>query len=115
MKHQNLHEKAVEYIYTRNLQELSQLTRYMIADFFNVNQNYLSKKFKKETGMTISKFLAFEKMRRAEQLLKTRFDLPVIKISEMVGIVKPTQFRKKFQKIFFLKPGKYRRLFQGRR
>jgi AraC-like DNA-binding protein len=110
MKHKRIGEAVVEYIITRNLKELSGLTRYMIADHFGINKNYLSEKFKEETQMTVRQFLDFEKMKRAEGLIKTRPDLNVRKISDLVGIEKLSHFRMKFKKLYFLNPGRYRRL-----
>lgn len=109
MKHANLCDRVVEYILTRDLDELAQLTRYRLANAFGVNKNYLSEKFKADTQRTVWEFIEFEKMKRAEKLLKTRSDLSVKDISHMVGVVKYVQFRAKFKKIYGLKPGEYRR------
>ncbi len=103
------------YVITRSLDELSQLTKYKIAETFHINKNYLLEKFRKETNTTVFAFINFEKMKRAEKLLTTRFDLSVEDISRMVGIVKCKQFRRKFKKIYGLNPGKYRKLFKNQR
>ena len=110
MKYENLSESVVEYVITRNIKELSQLTRYKIADEFGINKNYLSEKFKEGARMTVLEFLDFEKMKRAECLLKKRPDLSVKKISHFLGIENLTQFRSKFKKVYGLKPGKYRKV-----
>lgn len=113
MKYKELPEIVAEYIITRNLRELSQLTRYKIADEFGINKNYLSEKFKEGLQMTVLQFLDFEKMKRAECLLRTRPDLPVKKISRFLGIENLTQFRRKFKRFYGLKPGRYRALFKN--
>lgn len=113
MRCKNIPQLVVEYIITRNLRELSLLTRYQLADRFGINKNYLSEKFKEETQMTVLQFLDFEKMKRAEWLLKTRPDLSVRKISDLLGIVKVNQFRSKFKKIYGVKPGRYRSLLKN--
>jgi AraC-like DNA-binding protein len=110
MKYKNIAEEVAVYIISRNLKELSQLTRYKIAQHFSINQNYLSEKFKKETQMTVWKFLNFEKMKRAEFLLRARRNLSVADISRMVGCEKSQLFRKNFKKIFGVNPGKYRNI-----
>lgn len=112
MKHDKISEFVAAYIISRNIGELSELTRYKIADYFGINKNYLSEKFKQETQMTVKEFLDFEKMKRAECLLKSRQDLSVKRISDMVGIVKLTHFRTKFKRTYGLKPGRYRSLFK---
>jgi AraC-like DNA-binding protein len=112
MKYKKIGESVVEYIITRDLRELSSLTRYRIADHFGLNKNYLSEKFKEETQMTVRQYLDFEKMKRAEGLLKTRPDLSIRKISDQVGIEKLCQFRTKFKKAYHMSPGRYRRLIK---
>lgn len=112
MRFENISESVVEYVISRDLRELSGLTRYKIADHFGINKNYLSEKFKEETQMTVLEFLNFEKMKRAECLLKKRQDIPVKRISILVGIAKVSQFRTKFQSIYGLKPGQYRNVFK---
>lgn len=114
MKHQNVVERVMVFIITRNLDELSQLTKYKIAEIFHINKNYLLERFKSEVNMTVFAFINFEKMKRAEKLLTTRFDLPVEVISRKVGIAKCNQFRRKFRKIYGLNPGKYRKLFKDK-
>ncbi|MCK4762156.1 MAG: helix-turn-helix transcriptional regulator [Candidatus Aminicenantes bacterium] len=111
MKHNNISESIIKYVLTLNDQELSELTRYKLAEIFGINKNYLSKKFKKDTCRTVCDFLDFEKMKRAERLLKTS-SLTVKTISKQVGISKHTYFVKKFQEIYGLKPGNYRELFK---
>lgn len=113
MKYNKIGESVVEYIITRDLPELSRLTRYKIADHFGINKNYLSEKFKKETQMTVLQYLDFEKMKRAEGLMKTRPDLTVREISNLLGIEKLSQFRAKFKKAYLLGPGRYRRLIKS--
>jgi two-component system response regulator YesN len=110
MKYDNISERVVSFIITRNTEELSQLTRYKIAGHFGVNKNYLSKKFKEGTQMTVLQFIDFEKMKRAEYLLRVRLDLSVEDISHKLGILDNRQFRKKFKSIYGLNPGKYRLL-----
>ncbi len=115
MKYENIPELVTEYIITRDLTDLSALTRYKIADEFGINQNYLSEKFKEATKMTILEFINFEKMKRAEKLLVACKELSVKDISEKIGIVKCKQFRTKFKKIYGLKPGVYRKKLKNDR
>jgi AraC-like DNA-binding protein len=112
MKQRNIPESVIKYIVTRDLEELSRLTRYKIADAFGIHKNYLSEKFKEGSHKTVLEFIDFEKMKRAEELLKKRNDLSVEAISRMIGIVKCKQFRAKFERVYGMKPGKYRRLFR---
>lgn len=112
MKHKNISQRVATFVITRNLEELSELTRYKIANKFGINKNYLSERFKEGSQKTVLEFINFEKMKRAEFLLKTRYDLSVKDISKKIGIVKYKQFRAKFEKVYGLKPGEYRKLFK---
>lgn len=112
MRFKKISESVVEFVISRDLKELSGLTRYKIADHFGINKNYLSEKFKEDTQMTVLEFLNFEKMKRAECLLKKRRDIPVKRISLLVGIAKVSQFRSKFRNVYGLKPGRYREVLK---
>lgn len=108
MKFENISCDVAEYVISCKLNDLSQLSRYRLASNFGINQNYLSKRFKEDTGMTIWEFINNERLKRAEFMLKYRPELSVRKISVKVGIVSVEQFRAKFKKIYGLKPGRYR-------
>lgn len=110
MKFANISCLVVEFVVSCDLHELSELTRYRLANHFGINQNYLSKRFKEDTGMTVLEFINRERLKRAESMLKRCPELSVRKISTQVGIAKVEQFRTKFKKIYGLKPGKYRSL-----
>jgi two-component system, response regulator YesN len=113
MKFQNVADLVAEYVISRNMRELAQLTRYIIANELGINKNYLSERFKEETEMTVLQFINFEKMKRAEKLLRNRSDLSIRQISNIVGIVKLEQFRAKFKKIYAVNPGKYRAIIKN--
>ena len=114
MKHKNVSKNIVVYVLGLNIDELSNLTRYKIAEKFQINISYLSERFKKDTNMSVLHFIEFEKMMRAEMLIKTRSDLSIESISRILGFGKPEQFRLKFKKYFVLKPYQYRKLKQKR-
>jgi AraC-like DNA-binding protein len=110
MKHQNISEQVVSYILSSDLEQLSQLTCYQIAERFNINISYLSWRFKKDTNFSLFDFIEQEKIIRAKVLIRTRKDLSIVEISKMFGLEKTDQFRDRFKKYFFITPGKYRRL-----
>lgn len=112
-KHKYLFESVAIYIITRNLDQLSRLTRNDLAQTFQMNQNHLGAIFKKGAQKTVFNFIQFEKMKRAEVLLTTRHDLKVKQIAQMVGIPNCKRFRKKFSRIYGLNPCKYRLLHKS--
>ncbi len=111
MKHDKLTEEVIIYILTRDLEELAQLTRYKIAQIYEVNENYLSKRFKKDTQMSLFDYIESAQIHRAAELLKENPDLNIMDIKGRVGIEKKQHFNKKFKKIFGITPVQYRDLF----
>jgi two-component system response regulator YesN len=115
MKHDKLSEEIIVYILTRNLYELSQLTRYKIAQKFDVNESYLSKRFKKDTNVSLFDYIERAQVHRAAELLKEKEELGVSDVREMVGIEKSQHFSKKFKKILGISPSQYRGLFHPKK
>ncbi len=114
MKHDKLTEEIIIYILTRNLQELSELTRYKIAERFDVNESYLSRRFKKDTQVSLFDYIESAQVHQAAELLKERKDLAVADVQKMVGVEKSQHFSKKFKKILGINPSQYRDIFRGR-
>jgi len=112
MKHLKVPEKVVSYIWRRNGEEIAGLTRSHLASLFGINQNYLSKLFKESTSVSLSEFICFVKMEKAQEMLKNRPDLTIETIARMVGFEKCQHFRQKFYKYYQLKPHSYRELFR---
>ena len=72
-----------------------------------VNQTYLRKMFKSETGMTISEYLTKIRMDRASELIKEdKWKLAVI--SESVGYRDPGYFSKCFKQYFGVSPSDFK-------
>lgn len=112
MKHEKLTEEVIVYILTRNIEELSELTRYTIAQKFQVNENYLSKRFKKDAKISLFDYIEASQIRYAAELLKENHGMKVTDIHKKVGIEKYQNFAKKFKKIFGISPCQYRDIFQ---
>lgn len=93
---------AVEHEYNQEL-SLAKLA----ADL-QVNPNYLSGRFRKETGMTLAEYLCRVRMKEAERLLSDT-ELPVQRISEKVGVLDANYFTKLFKRIYGQTPVQYRR------
>jgi AraC-like DNA-binding protein len=96
--------KAMEYITLNYSQQLSPVT---IADFLHVSLSYLEKQFKKETGNTISYFIAAYRCSMAADLLKNTKQ-SVSDIAFYVGYSDNNYFVKVFKKYYDKTPGQYR-------
>lgn len=114
MKHDKLTEEVIIYILTRDLQELSQLTRYKLAQIFDVSENYLSKRFKKDTQVALFDYIESAQVHQAAELLREREDLNVGDVQKMVGIEKSQHFSRKFRKILGINPSQYRDIFRNK-
>jgi len=112
MKHEKLTEEVIIFILTQSMEDLAQLTRYKIAEKFMVNENYLSRRFKKDTNISLFEYIESAQVHLAAELLRGRLDLCVGDVQKMVGIEKYQNFSKKFRKIFGIGPAQYREIFK---
>jgi AraC-like DNA-binding protein len=79
----------------------------MIADSIGLSVKYISKLFKMETGQGLLGYIGAFRIQKAKDLLKEdRYTLS--EISEMVGYTSVKTFRRVFQKIEGMNPGRYR-------
>lgn len=77
------------------------------ADFFGMSPNYLTSYIKKYTGYSFKQIVQQNRLKRAAKLLKNT-DLPVREIANEVGYENIGFFNKKFEGMYFCKPGEYR-------
>ena len=79
-----------------------------LADRLFVSESMLSKRFAKETGMSIGKFIGKEIMTEAQRRLLLS-DEPIQQISESLGFCDQFYFSKKFKQFCGVSPIKYRK------
>lgn len=82
-----------------------------LADRFAVNASYLSRRFRQETGSTLTEYVNRKRIERAMALLITT-DLPVSEISAAVGILDNSYFSRIFRKQTGMTPREYRSIRQ---
>ncbi len=92
----------IEFNFTENL------TLKKIAGEFYVNASYLSARFKKEVGMTITDYVNLKKIDRASYLLNNT-KMPIQQISGSVGIMDENYFSRLFKKYKNITPNEYRK------
>ena len=81
-----------------------------MAEEIKLSPNYLRKKFKEESGMTILEYLTAERMRRAAEMLKS----PNVKAREVavaVGYENVSYFTQLFAKTYGATPNEYRKKY----
>ena len=97
-------QKAVEYLslnYTQKIR-LSQLAKRV-----GLSEAYLSRTFKNEVGMTVSRYTARLRCQTAAQMLK-KDDTPIQEISSFVGYPDNNYFVKVFRAQYGMTPSEYR-------
>jgi len=94
-------ERARQYILDHYMEGDLSITR--ISRELLINQTYLRRMFKEETGMTLWEFLTEYRMQKAKQLLLYT-DHGINKIAEMVGYNDVGYFGKCFKKYYHVSP-----------
>ncbi|NMO97269.1 AraC family transcriptional regulator [Paenibacillus lemnae] len=100
-------EKIIEW--TR-IHALNNLTVAMVADKFNYNKAYLSRYFKKGTGMNLQEYIHLQKIAKAKDLL-SRSMLSIKEVSSAVGIPDEKYFMKLFKKYENITPTNFRQAY----
>lgn len=98
-------EKAKKYI-RDNIDQ--KITRKDIADSVFLCPDYLDRLFKKETGLTVTKYLDRERMQNA-QLLLAKTQIPISEIAASNGYVNFSHFSRALKKYTSLKPKDFRK------
>ena len=92
-----------EYIYS-HIKE--RITIEDLADSLGVSASYLSRLFKKETGITFSGYVTSLRIERAKELLR-QGDKKIYEISDLVGYQTVQYFSKVFKKVEGISPREY--------
>ena len=79
-----------------------------LATLAGYTEYYLTEKFKKETGQSVSSFIRTAKIERAKTLLKTT-GLPIHEIADMLAFNTPNYFIQVFRDITGMSPAQYRK------
>ena len=98
---------CMDYIYYHLHEKLSIET---LAAKVNLNPNYLSGLFKKETEMTISQYITDRRMQAAKNMLLYS-DTPTADIASILAFNSQSHFIQVFKKSFGMTPKKYRERF----
>ena len=83
-----------------------------LAARFSVNKNYLSSRFHKEVGMTVTDYINQIRVQRASGLLR-KTSLSVQQVAEQCGFADGNYFTRIFKKIQGVTPNEYRKTGQG--
>ena len=101
-------KQAIEYI---NLNFSKELSLPFIADIINVSPSHLSKKFKKETGFTVTEFINKKRIQEAKRLLQIS-DHSITDIAILIGFEDPGYFTSVFRKLVGITPREYMKVYK---
>jgi len=110
MKERNIPERAVEYVLTRDIDELAATTVDNIAQTLGIHRSHLSRAFKERKSFTIEDFLFKVKLMRAAYLLEDNSDITIKEVSNRMGFCRCDYFIQVFRSFFGTTPAKYREL-----
>lgn len=96
-----------EYIYNHLYEKIS---LEQLSGYVSLNKSYLSDKFKKETGKTITEYVMFLKVEEAKRILVFS-DKDITSIYTLLGFNDQSHFTKVFKKYVGKTPFQYRRQY----
>jgi len=103
-------DDAIRYI---SLNYALPLTLDEVAENINLSPTYLSKKFKKVTGVTFKEYVNYIRIRQACQMLLTTDD-SITKIAINCGFNSSNYFKDNFRKIYAISPRNFRKQSKDR-
>ena len=86
----------------------------VLADIARMSRRTFTRRFREATGTTVVKWLAFERIARAQQLLETT-DMPIERVAAEVGFGTALSLRQYFSNQVRTSPSSYRRAFRDAR
>lgn len=101
----NTTKELIEYI-DNNFN--SKITLEELAERCFYNPSYLSRMFKKQSGMTISDYIRKKRMENAARLLKSDPDMSMSSVMEQCGYTDPKLFYSHFREYYSINPKDYR-------
>ncbi|MEF9960186.1 MAG: response regulator [Niameybacter sp.] len=84
------------------------ITLTFIANQVNMNESYISRLFKNETGMNIINYINIRKMEKAKELLKEK-NMIVKDVAYALGFEEQSYFNRMFNKYFGVNPKEYKK------
>lgn len=109
-KYNNLSDRAVEFVLTREVSEMADLTVKNIARALDVNPSYLSRRFLLDKKVPLGEHIMQMKIYRSALLLTMNDskELTVKQLAKNLGFCTTSYFIHAFRKLFGIGPGKYR-------
>ena len=100
----SLFQEMIGYVKRHLTDEIS---RQDVADAIHMNADYLSKMFKKKTGITISEFIRQERLNYAKHLLENS-EMNINEIASLLNFSSQSHFSSAFKKQYQCSPADFR-------
>lgn len=101
-------DQAVSYINDHYTEDISSAS---LSAMFGYDESYFCRKFKKQTGLTVMKYIQILRIEKARKLL-TETNLPIQTISRQCGFSDTAYFTNRFKSICHMTPSHLREISQ---
>ena len=105
-------DRVVEFVLTREVRELENLTVGAIARKFNMNRCYVSQRFKYDKKFSLHDYILMVKILRSLSLLEAKEEITVEDLAKKMGFASSDYFTRVFKRIIGTTPGKYKNCFK---
>lgn len=103
----DISDRMVEYIISREIDELADLNVNSIARRFKMNRSYLSDRFAMDKKISVHRYILMIKLLRSLTLLE-RGGITVKEAAKKMGFSGTDYFRKVFKQMMGTTPGRYK-------
>lgn len=108
IKNKNYRKEIIEVMHYIDTHIGEKITLNSIATQINMNESYISRLFKSETGMNIIHYINMIKMEKAKELLKEK-NMIVKDVAYALGFEEQSYFNRMFNKYFGINPKEYKK------
>jgi transcriptional regulator GlxA family with amidase domain len=110
MPNDHISPRVVEFILTREPEELSTLSGQKIAAALSLDLLNLTRAFESDQHISLDRFIVREKMYRAFFLIEKNQGITIEELAKKMGFLQTREFAKEFETLFLIDPGKYKEL-----
>lgn len=115
MKKRRLSERAVDFILSRDNEELSTLKAGQVSKRIGANRSYLSRCFKFEHNIPLRDFISREKIYRALFILDKDHEKSIPELAGELGFIRVEDFAREFENQFAIAPERYRHIRKNKK
>jgi AraC-like DNA-binding protein len=104
-----LAENVIEFILSRELSELRELTVGSVARTFNLHRCYLSRRFKSEKQYSLHDYIVMAKILRSLSLMESDEEITIDVLAQKIGFSSSDYFTRLFKRFIGTTPGRYKK------